>query len=218
VEKQLLEKIINDSVALQSAEKEGWITLDETIFNSKNKDYFKRVDTIREIETKFAQTKAPIKGNVLSIWFFNNDIPSKFGYEKGKEIAYEKITNLHTLVVRGDITIEEAAERIKADESLSDIDEGYKVNALLPFEVSPGQKITFDDTFNEQLSQLPTGQVSDVYLAKTKHDKTGELWDAVYMFGVISYRGRIPDNFAVENLSYDSWLTEKRKDYEITYY
>lgn len=205
----ILDKIATDSIILQAGRKEKLVTLDDTFFNSPNKDYRKRIDQVNTVKTAIEKRADKIQGYVVSIWFYNTE-PGEAGYEQGKEIAFEKITRLHKDVKEGTVTIREAGERIKNDASLAKVDTGYRGNALMQFSANPGTRITFDEAFNNILWNLSKDGVSQVYLAKDGKRGTNEMIDAVYMFGQVTNRVR---NETVS--SFSDWLNKQKLIYEI---
>src|SRR5437016_3940350 len=69
--RQLLQKIVKDSIILQAGEKDGLIKLDSSVFDSSTKDYLKRVKLVAEVQELVEHRKDHITGAVLSIWFYN---------------------------------------------------------------------------------------------------------------------------------------------------
>jgi hypothetical protein len=214
--KLLLEKITKDSIILQAAQAENLIYLDTSVYNSPQKDYMKRINLIKEIKKKIEDKKDSISGSVIAIWFYDNE-PAMIGYAKGKAIAHAKITKLHSDVVEKRITMEQAAAKIREDESLAQLDIAYKSNAFLQFRRGPYEKIVFDPDFDNVIKTLQPGQVSDIFLAKTftreNHRRTNTKIDAVYLFAQVTTK-----TTAANNPGFDDWVTLKAKNYEITYY
>lgn len=210
--KILLEKLIQDSIILQAADADKLITLDKTVFNSPNKDYMKRMKLIERAKKTVTDQADGIEGSVIAIWFFNMK-PAAIGYEKGKEFALAKITKIHDDVKNKKITTQQAADLIKNDTNLAQVDKSYKSNAILNFKATKNEKITYDSEFNKVIWGTEEGGVSDVFLSKDKDQKTDQMIDAVYHFAIITKRlntGKI--------VSFDDWINQKRKAYEIKYY
>lgn len=211
-EKLLKQKIVKDSITLQAMQVEGLIKLDESVFNSFQKDYLKRTKLIAEAKKMFENRRDRISGNVISIWFYNSR-PAVVGYEKGKEIALSKITALQAQVKSKKITIQKAAQEIMDDSSLKEVDVSYRSNAIMSFQKAAKDAITFDPGFDSLIRSLAPGEITDIYLAKDKDKDTGKPVDAVYMFAQVYERtanGNIMD--------FDQWYAQQEKRYEITYY
>ncbi len=208
---RLLKKLIKDSIVLQAAKTDGLITLSDSVFNSLNKNYLQRVQLVSSVTQLIENKQKSLSGNIISIWFDNTQ-PGPAGYNKGKEIALQKITQLQAAVKNKQITIEQAGQQIIQDTNLAQVDPSYAANAILPFSVNTTDKISFDPTFDAKLRSLPASGVSDVYLIKDK-DNTGNLVDAVYMFGQVLDRksGSAGGDF-------DTWYAQKVSNYAITYY
>ncbi len=210
--KVLLEKIIQDSVILQGAQTEKLITLDQSIYNSPTKDYLKRVKVVEDAKKAVGEKSDSIQGTVISIWFYNIK-PAAMGYEKGKETAFTKISQLQKEVKEKKITAEQAAEIIRNDTSLGEVDVQYKTNASFDFSATKDRRITFDPDFDNKLWGLNPGEVTDVYLAGITEPGTGQKTDTVYLFG---YLDKKVSSGKIANL--DDWISKKRKDYAVTYF
>lgn len=212
VDKILLDKLINDSIILQEGKKNNFVNLDETLFNSQEKDYEERIHLVEKVKREIDNRVERIEGHVVSIWF-NNIKPASIGYEEGRKFAFQKISRLSEDVKSGRMTIQEAGEFIKNDKSLAQVDPVYQGNAIFDFSVTPDEKITFDEGFDKILKSLNEQEVSDVYLAKDK-GYSDKYIDSVYMFGQISKKVQN----AEITTDFDSWVSEAKNNYEIEYY
>lgn len=210
VKKFLLEKMASDSAILQGGQADGLIKLDSSTFNSPAKDYLKRIKLVQTVKEKVSSKSAGINGAIISIWFMNGK-PGAVGYEKGRQIALEKITALHSAVKSGNMTMKQAGESIKKDTRLAQVDPSYKSNALSEFNNMPfNQQITFDPAFNKVIWQLREGEVSEVVTAKDRplgNNDPASAIDALYHFGQVTKK--VSSNIA----SFDNWLAEKQKLY-----
>ncbi|KKS97530.1 MAG: hypothetical protein UV73_C0008G0050 [Candidatus Gottesmanbacteria bacterium GW2011_GWA2_43_14] len=185
VRELLIKKLVDDSRKLQTAKDAGLITLDASVYNNPGKDYAKRIELVRQAEELLPQTKAGISGKIISVWFLN-DSPPEMGIEAAQAIALNKITLLQTAVKSGQMTAEEAVENIRQDSSLALIDASYKENAVMEFAVYQGEKITWEEDFDNELWGLESGGVSEIFTGKSENLDTGETVDAYYMFGTVS--------------------------------
>lgn len=213
--KLLLDKMIKDSIILQGARADGIVKLDSSIFNSLQKDYYKRMDLISAIRKKIDMKGDILKGAIVSLWFYNR-APGKVGYDKGREIARDTITKLHDGVVNKRLTIQQAGQAIRNDPNLGNVDAAYLSNALLEFSKKPTEPIVFDGGFDAIIKQLKTNEVSDVYLAKSKQWEAGrptdKMIDAVYMFAQVTEKKK------TDITSFDDWVSLKAKSYAVTLY
>jgi hypothetical protein len=209
--RNVFNKIVNDSVTLQGAAKEGLIKLDPTTYNTNTKDYKKRIALVAQAKNSIAKTVDSYSGSFVSLWFHNQK-PGKVGYAKGKQIAYSKIKPLYDQVKAGKMTMLQASDEIIADDTLFDVDEAFKVNSYGEYQATQEEAPTFNPSFNTILSNLKTGEVSQLYTAKDLDEK-GNLIDAVYIFGkadkIITGKGYS---------SYDEWLELQKEKYEVTQY
>ncbi|MBA3723538.1 MAG: hypothetical protein H0W89_01440 [Candidatus Levybacteria bacterium] len=209
-EQLLLKKIVKDSIILQAGAKEGLITLDASVYDSATKDYLKRIQMVEGVKDRIEEKSYALEGNVISIWF-GNTIPAPIGPEAGKALALSKITSLHQAVKNKQMTIERAAEAIRNDTSLAQIDPtSYKTNALLPFKVKQDEAITLDPAFDTSIRRLNVGEVSAIYLAKAKDSERNVELDALYMFAQVKQKtAETPIN------SFDAWYEGQKTQYEI---
>lgn len=207
-EKIIMQKLIKDSIILQAASSEKWIKLNRAVFNSPEKDYFKRVRLVKDVQAMYENRQNLVIGKVISIWF-HNMVPAEIGYEEGKQVAFNKISSLHNDVKAGKISFLQAAQSITEDKELARVDKSYESNAILSFRSKQGDIITFDEDFNKIIRNLKVGEISDIYLAKDYNDEK-KLIDAVYMFAQV-------DEITSDgtNQSFDQWLKSKEKNYEV---
>lgn len=210
--KIILDKLINDSVILQSAQKEGLITLDPTVFNSPSKNYLKRIDLIGTAKNKVNEGKESIQGKVISIFVLNGPV-GPLGYEKSRQIVFDKITSLQARVKANEITVDQAIEEIKDDSGLEQIDKAYKTNASFNFIREKDEPITRIDKMNEQLRTLKEGEVSDIFAYAYKNSQTKEEFDTYYSFGIVE---KVVKNPNLPN--FETWLNNGKKNYEISIY
>jgi hypothetical protein len=207
----ILDKIARDSIILQAGQKMGLAQLDNGIFNSPYKDYAKRTKAVNDVISKVSSQADTITGSVASIWF-KNVVPAEVGLEKGKQIAFDKISGLQAQVKAGTITMAQAIAGIKNDTSLAQLDKVYKNNAGQEFKANPTDKITFIPEFDKLIRDLPAGGVTDVYLGSDKDDNNTP-YEALYMFAKVDNKtqnGQI--------VSFDDWYNKQKKQYEITYF
>ncbi len=209
--KIVIDKMVNDSIALQAAQKQNLVKLDSSIYNSPDKDYSQRIAAIQKVQNEVNKEEAKIEGTVVGIWFYNMS-PAPIGLQQGQQIALQKITDLWQKVKSGQMTIQQAGDAVKNDTSLAQVDKSYKENAILSFSVGKGQKITFSQDFDKQLLVLKGGQVSDVALLWDTRSN-GKTYPAMYTFGIIT-KNTISSNTP----DYEAWLAQQKKNYEVTMY
>jgi hypothetical protein len=204
-------KLVEDSIILQEGIKLNIITADNSFYGGTQIDYNKRDEMVNKVKEEVVKKAGKMEGDVISIWFVN-DKPGSAGIEQGKKLAFEKISDIARKVVSGQISMVEAAELIKNDKSLAQVDPSYKTNAIFHFQKYKGEQITFDNDFNTIIWNLNPGETSGVVLVKDTNFTTGEKYDAVYMFGQVTNKVN-PDG----GPGFDSWLNEVSKQYEAKY-
>jgi hypothetical protein len=208
---RVFEKMITDSIILQQAGKEGYIKLDETVFNSKTKDYAKRIELIEAAKRAVTGNADGYSGSFVAIWFHNQK-PGKVGYAQGKQIAFNKIKPLHDQVISKQMAMLQASDAIIEDETLAEVDEAFRVNSYGEFKATADAPATFDEAFNSKLSKLKPGQVTDLHVAKDE-DARGKLIDAMYIFGKVD---KIIANKGYT--TFEGWIELHRSKYEIVQY
>ncbi|MFW5703694.1 MAG: hypothetical protein ACOCXQ_02575 [Patescibacteria group bacterium] len=210
-EEEILQKMILDSIILQAAAEENLIRLDASIFNSRDKDYAKRTQTIRKIEDTLNQQAVALEGELITVWF-NNVVPGPAGYEAGKQIAFNKISDVHEQVKAGQITMEQAGQLLQQDEEVAQADPSWRANAYGEFSAQAGDRISADEKVSDQIKSLAEGDVSDILTGNGQDARSGELIPSFYSFAFVSLKksGGIG--------SYDEWLSSKLNTYETAIY
>jgi hypothetical protein len=212
VNKKLIEKLVKDSVVLQSAEAEKIASVSADFYNTPNKNFTKRMARIKDIKSLVNNKTDHLKGTIINVWF-NNYEPAKIGLEAGKKQAFERISALQKRVINREITIDAAGEIIRRDASYANLDVGYKSNASFSFNEKKGDKITFNPDFDQELWRLNPGEVTNIYLGSIVSGFTNQSEESFYAFGQVVEK---VDNG--NNLDFDGWLNNHQKNYEITYY
>lgn len=207
----IIGKLIKDSKIIQTAARENRIQLDNTFFNTPNKDYGKRVESINSIKSQISSEGDIIKGAVISIWFYNNEQIGSLGYVGGKDFAYKKITELHDKVTSGKLTVSQAGQAIIADTSIGQIDKVFQSNAIYWFNSKKNDKkpISLNAEMDEEIWNLQPGQTSKVYLTKIYDSKSDSKIDSLYYFSHVTDR----ENKGT-NLSFEEWYEANKENYE----
>lgn len=210
----LMKKLATDSAIIQAAKAANLAPVDDTVYNSVSKDYEKRLALLNQIEQLLKQKNTSMKGGLVTIFFINNlDFkPGPLGYERSKELAFTKISNLQKQVKDGKMTIKQAGEAVAADTSLAQLDYSYKTNAYSTFSTDNTAKITVIPALDAALRKLAAGQVSDVFVGTTR-DNTGKLVEGLYMFGQVTEKSS-----EASSMSYDEWVKQNVPKYEVQYY
>jgi len=177
-----LDKMIEESLILQTAKSEGYISeLGAGIFNSKNKDLRKRTDYVFE---NLAKVKRLLVQSVtyekIQIYYDNVTIAdddtlvssrsSELSKEEAKTMAKQKMDTLYTKLQGKQITMEEAGGLILADEEVEKLDSAWEQNAYFYQEEVPKEIIPFssddedglDQKLHSELWSLGEGQMSKV--------------------------------------------------------
>lgn len=207
----VIAKMIRDSIILQGAADDGLITLDPSIFNSASKDYAKRIETVARARELIEKKSVVLKGTVIAIWFHNMQ-PGPAGYERGKQIAFAEMNRILSDLQGNRMTMAEAANQIRGNTALAQVDPSYRGNASFDFAVARGQKITFSPEIDAEIFKLSAGQTSGILIGKDLDPRTGQKIDAVYMIARVDEK----DTSAVSN--FDSWYESKSNVYKVVRY
>lgn len=210
----LLDELIKDSVILQAAEKENKISLSPGFYNSKDKNYEFRLQKLNQVRSLVEEEIDSVSGTIITIWFFNNDRAGTLGYEKGKDFAYKKIKSLRDRVSDNNITIDQAVEEVRSDESLAKIDFAYKTNAKIDFNIKKGQRVTFDEEFDKLLWTVEKEKVSEVYSLKEDSFVLGGLKEVAYAFFYIKSKNISDKGYK----SFEEWLESYEKSMPVVKY
>ncbi|MCX7928890.1 MAG: hypothetical protein N2558_04385 [Patescibacteria group bacterium] len=214
VKELILDELIKDSIILQAGNKEGKIFLSPAFYNSDNKNYEFRFQKINQVKSLVQEELDFVSGTIVTIWFFNNDRAGRFGYEGGKNSAYKKIKSLRDRVSNGEITIDEAVMEVKSDTTLFDLDFAYQTNAKIDFNITKGQRVTFDEEFDKLIWTVEEGDVSDIYPLRENSFVLGGLKEVAYAFFYVKAR-KISNN---ENTNFEDWLENYKKDIPVIKY
>lgn len=217
-EAYIYNKLIQDSILLQETSKTDGFELDRTIFNSPTKNYSTRLKRIKEAQDKLMKSSVALEGTIIAIWFFNNDMSGPEGYEKSKQITYDKIVELREQVAAKNISVQDAGEYIKQDETLAVIDPAYKSNAIYNFSAISTDNIVYDPEFNSLLTTMPVGEVSQVYTLKTPTGvrNEGPVTEALHAFAVIHNKQQ--NQRPTESDDLESYIQTHRDSYQIVKY
>lgn len=210
-EKIFLDKLIEESIILQSAGKAKLVVLDSSVFNSETLDLDRRSALVKQIKETIERKADKIEGSIISIWFNNGEV-GPLGLEGGKKMAFDKIKPLQENVKKGTMIIAQAGEAVKNDTSLKQLDKVYDINAIFNFSVNKGSKITFNENFDKILWGLKNGETSEVVLIQGLDDQTQKLVDSLYAFGRVSKR-----TGESGNLGFEAWYKANLNTYEIQY-
>lgn len=140
-----------------------------------------------QIYANMRERQNNLQGSLISVWIYKDNI-GPLGYENSKQLAYQKISQVHERVKSGSLTMAQAAEILKNDRELVQLGSFSLGNIYLKFDAGRRQTITVDPLFDDFLWLLSDGSVSDIYLARANSLEEAIEPDAVYMFAQIDKR------------------------------
>lgn len=201
---KMVRQLIDESVLLQEAHAQGWVVLDDSYFNAERKEYRVRNEMVTKAWERAEEEESLYEGERIAIYFYNNYIP-EMGLNAAKEIAFSKITSLHERLVAGTITFTEAAEEIRSDPVLLEIDSSVKANAYAQFTIGGSTKFFMDSDLQENILSYPVGEVSDVLTGTGIEGETETYY-------VVSRLTTASEGYG----SVEEWMSEVQQNYMIS--
>jgi hypothetical protein len=205
----LLNKIIEDSILLQ----ESGQVLSNNIYNSPTKDYLERTKQTQELKdlrvSAIENLKVGISGDLITVWYLNM-IQSPYGEAEAKIMAFSKITEIHNKIQEGELSIEQAAQVLKGDNSWSKIDPSYIGNTRYEF------KLTEDPftyayikpvEFLEDIRETREGEVTEIYEIELNSNEKYFIF--AHIDKIIKESGIV---------SYSNWVEQVKNKYSIKIY
>lgn len=161
LKQRLLDQSQRDYIILKEAQRLGLADLPNDI-ESVNKDQWAYARAVQQAEPLVKQQFDLLSFETISIFFHNVDLP-KIPLEQAEIIARDKMTAFYNQIINNQLTITQAAEAIRNDSSLAQIDPNYQGNAYTSYtDVSPEDLPFAYDEINQGLLNLSTGQVSNI--------------------------------------------------------
>jgi len=186
----VLDYLVDESVLLQAGENEGWVELDSETFNNPFKDFSRRGQLVLEIKESFNDNyQSGTYVEIITVWFYNSelgDYAKEHGIDAAKELAKSKIDEVYSLVTEDGKSMEEAAQIIIDDSSLSQLDENYDGNAygirIFPYEIESIADLGGgSENLYKFLESAQEGDISEIFLERDiPRSETEELVDAYY--------------------------------------
>jgi len=209
---RLWDEVLTESIILQEAAREGFITLSARAFDTKEKDYPTRNRLYEEARTALvALVEERITVEGIFIYFDNQAVP-EMGVGRARVVTREKMDGLHERLVRGELTFEQAASLIRKDESLSAIDPIWGANAYALF-ADRNRTLPLGGEENRENSALvwglSEGEVSPVLLGKEAGNPGEEANEAYW----VVYR--VKSRRQALGIPWPQWLAARKAEYEI---
>lgn len=201
--------LLEQSIVLEEAKKRNLLTVPESIFapDKNQQEYNETYSRAKELLEKDV-LQMTVEG--VFIWFNVGNPEPPMPITQAKEKTRQKMEAIRSDLVSGKITMIEAGERIKQDESLYALDPVYKSNAYAKY---PSRDATtpldsnLKEEDNAKLWKLNTGEFSPLLLGLYRPTIEEEPEDGFWaIYRVVEKTGTIS--------SYDEWLNEKMKTYE----
>lgn len=146
-----------------------------------------------------------VSAEMIAVWFHNVTEP-KIGIEEAKSQTRQVIEGIREKVVKRELTMREAGNKIAEMEGLSEFDPSYKTNAFVKLEYhKPGESAFTDPLLNDKLWQINPGEISQIFIGRDT-DGRGKWWDAYY--AVL----KITDKKLTQFESVDSLIDARKKE------
>jgi hypothetical protein len=200
------------SAVLQSAKQiDPNASVTPDTYNNTAKDLWARERLIQQLTAEYLSQELTYSGSLISVWYHNIRAP-KIPIAQAQQLAKRKIDALHLRLKSKAITMEGAAEQIKSDTDLFEIDTNYRGNAYTKVvnATKTYQPFTYQQ-LNDAFFALKAGEVSPVIKipANTAIGQADEEFYAVVSVNSITN---------TNNLSLDSWIKEQLNKYPVTIY
>lgn len=212
LKEKALNHAISDSVILQGGEKLGLVDLNSDIFDNKDKNNDMRGKTIRDLREKLLNSEERISGEIISIWFHNQDMTS-LPLPEAEAIAKNKIYDIYRRIQSGEITFIQAGDIVRKDTGLAQIDKNYIGNSYYEFiDKSASEGIFTFPELAKILSELKSGEMSPVIRHPIEGTPLGSSDEEFYAIIKIN---------KLENAgagSFYDWLKKEKQNYVITKY
>jgi 4-aminobutyrate aminotransferase-like enzyme len=117
---------------------------------------------------------------------------------------------IHSQLKTKKIDSKQAADLIKSDTSLAQLDKAYVSNAYSEVTATPEEHLTFDNEFDAKIRALQPGDITDLYLAKFSYKKDQPPSDVAYVIA------KMVDKKNGVITSQTEWLQDYKKQYEVT--
>ena len=232
VQEGVFQKAIEQSIMLQEAEKQGWITLTDEVFNSPTKDYRKRNPLVEMAEEKIKENNLRVvEGRYVSIWFYNIEPPA-IGVEEAKKIAYKKLETIRPKLLSGEFTFEEAGWQLYKDPEVANLSNPSSTPIIPippPFlsdagscyghfylggERYQGISFTFNEELEKRVREMKKGEISEILIGKDGGYEEGqEPYEAFFRIFIVN---EIKNGQKPETVS--AWLDAQKKELQIEYY
>jgi len=221
-----MDEIMNQSVALQAASQEGWLQLEDTFYNSEEKDYQLRGSKFIAVEGDFEQNKnfiqpkfveatqleeeeGVVSFKALTVWFNNGGL-DEYGLENGAEaaqsLALEKMEGAQSMLDQGK-SFEEVRDSLLNDPEVFSLNAVADVNTLDDYTMAVTNirnKAEHADWptlvgLYDFVQNADQGDISDIILENDV--ESGDVGAVPAYYAIYQLQHEIRDP-----LSYDEWV------------
>ena len=209
--KMLTEKLIDDQITLEKAQKENIIPNYPNSENMSKQEYLERTKLVQEVKDKVNEKGNIIRGKMVMVWFYNNLHIGPKGFEGSKKMAFDKINPFYQQVKNEELTIDQVGLILKRDKSIAEIDPVWESNAIVPFVYYQNGTATHWPEFNKLLWETEPGKITPLHLGGGIL-RDGKPVDELYIFAQIDHKST-----GSSYGDYQEWLDQKRKEYNGNY-
>ncbi len=140
----------------------------------------------------FMRTEGTTYADVEIVTIFFDNIPNaRYSYEERKDRALEAITQVREAILKGQITMEQAASKLKNRTDMNDIDTAWEGNVYthIPY-AKKNERSTVDANINESIWSQTVGELSQPLVFQnenTQNVETAKI-DVGYMLVKVNKR------------------------------
>lgn len=211
VKNRILATLIEQSIVLQAAQNLNLVQLGNDVFNNLDKNYVKRITLFNQAYAALQEQESLYSGEVITIWYYNQRAP-KIPIDQAQALAKQKLEALRAQIASGTITMTEAAERIRNDTSLSQLDGNYQANAYYSFTNKPLPETASMPQARSAVAKLQPGELSNVILIQDDVNEGSAVRQELYAVIKLTDKktGKIED--------FNAWLENEKKQYPVKVY
>lgn len=206
---------IDQSVLLQENRKKGLAKLSPELFNNPAKNYHERDKLVQKLTGQQKAKDEKISGGLISVWYHNVKMPS-IPLSDAQNLAYKTITTVYNNLKSQPVNkaaFVQAAETIKNNSALAQIDPSYKGNAYFEFsDKTRNEPISVRPAIDQEIWKLKPGELSKIVPIPAARVQFGQQDEEFFVIVTVYSRTNTGQgNFA-------DWLTSVKKGYPVTYY
>lgn len=145
----------------------------------------------------YMRTEGTTYADVEIVTIFFDNIPNaRYSYEERKDRALEAITQVREAVSKGEITMEQAASKLKGRTDMNDIDTAWDGNVYthIPY-AKKNERTTVDKNINELIWSQPVRELSQPQIFQNENTQNTETAKIDVGYMLIKVNKRVQKEF-----------------------